>query len=374
MVRFKKEYFKGIDIWMILFMTALTALGTLAISSATAYSGDTTEVKKQILFFITGFILMIGVMLIDYHLLGEWYLIIYGVTNLVLIAVFFIGSTKGGAARWIDLGFMQLQPSEFAKITMILCCGKVIEKYNDKINLLWPVLIVAAFDFVPFILINRQPNLSTSIVILLILMVQLFVSKLDLKYILIAVGGGIVIVALALTYVIKDPQQKLIPNYQRERIVNKMQGGNALDERYQTDRSIHAIGAGGLKGKGLYKGSISQLNYLPESHNDFIVAVIAEEFGFVGAVGMIMLMLLMIGRGLWIARGAPDDLGRLIVAGYIGMIAVQSFVNIGVVTDLLPNTGLPIPFISYGGSSLWANMMGMGLVLNVAMRKENTMF
>ena len=151
-------------------------------------------------------------------------------------------------------------------------------------------------------------------------------------------------------------------------------GGDSQSDTYQTDRAVHAIGSGGLTGKGLYNGSISQLNYLPESHNDFIMAVIGEEFGFIGVLILITLLLLFIGRGLFIAQRAPNDLGRFIVVGYIGMIAVQAFVNIGVVTDLLPNTGVPIPFISYGGSALWANMIGMGLVLNVAMSKEETLF
>ncbi|PHV71488.1 cell division protein [Sporanaerobium hydrogeniformans] len=371
---FKKFSIKQMDGWLIVLMMLLTGIGILAISSATASFGDEDLVKKQLVFFGIGFVLMLIVMSIDYHMLGDWYLIIYVLTNLVLLSVFFLGKEVNGAARWISIGGFQLQPSEFAKIAMILCCAKLIDKYNKKINRLWPILVIGAFDFVPFILINRQPNLSTSIVLVVILMIQLFVTKLDFKYIASAVGIGILIVTVAFVYIVKNPDQKLIAKYQRDRIVNKIHGGDSLDERYQTTQAIHAIGSGGLKGKGLYQGSISQLNYLPESQNDFIIAVIGEEFGFIGATGVIALLMLFILRGLWIARGAPDDLGKFIVVGYIGMIAMQSFVNIGVATDLLPNTGIPVPFISYGGSSLWANMIGMGLVLNVAMTKEETMF
>ncbi len=368
------NYFKRIDIWLILLITVLTAIGVLAISSATAYSGDEGLVKKQIISFVIGLVLMLVVMSIDYHLLGEWYLMIYIVTLLFLVAVFFIGKHVNGAARWIMIGPIQIQPSEFAKISMILCTAKLIDKYHKKINELWPILIIGMFQFVPFILINRQPNLSTSIVLMIILVIQLFVTKLNMKYILTTIVIGVIIVASAFVYIVRDPNQKLIADYQRNRIVNKINGGDNLAERYQTNQAIHAIGSGGLDGKGLYKGSISQLNYLPESHNDFIIAVVGEEFGFIGATIVIILVLLLITRGFWIAHSAVDDLGKFIVVGYIGMIAMQSFVNMGVVTDLLPNTGIPIPFISAGGSSLWANMIGMGLVLNVAMCKEETMF
>lgn len=369
-----KNYLKQVDIWLILIMTALTGIGVLAISSATAYSGDDSFVKKQLIYFAVGLVLMIIVMNIDYHLLGDWYLIIYGATLIILIAIFFVGKNVNGASRWLNIGPVPIQPSEFAKIAMILCSAKLIAKHHKRINELWPIVFIGIFEFVPFILVNRQPNLSTSIVLIVILVIQLFVTKLNMKYILTTLFIGIIIVTSAFVYIVKNPNQKLIAPYQRERIVNKINGGDNLAERYQTNQAIHAIGSGGLEGKGLYKGSISRLNYLPESHNDFIIAVIGEEFGFIGAAIIIALVLLLVARGLWIAHSAIDDLGKFIVVGYIGMIAMQSFVNMGVVTDLLPNTGVTFPFISAGGSSLWANMIGMGLVLNVAMSKEETMF
>ncbi|MEF9959002.1 MAG: FtsW/RodA/SpoVE family cell cycle protein, partial [Niameybacter sp.] len=343
-------------------------------SSATTYSGDMEVLKMQLLFFVTGIILMILVISIDYHFLGEWYIPIYIGINLLLIAVFFVGKNVNGATRWIQIGPMTIQPSEFAKIGVILCTAKMLDKYNDKINSFKSLMIVGLFHFIPFILVNRQPNLSTSLVILGILVIQLFVSKLDMKVMVSTATITIVTAGIILFYIITNPYQKIIPDYQRDRIVTKVHGGDDLDENYQTNQSVHAIGSGGLEGKGLYQGAISQLNYLPESHNDFIVAIIAEEFGFVGILVVLGIILFMIARGLWIAHAAPDDFGRFIIAGYMGMIAMQTFVNMGVVTSLLPNTGLPLPFISYGGSSLWANMMGMGLVLNVGMRKEKTMF
>ncbi len=369
-----KELVKRIDGWLILLMLILVSIGVIAINSATAYSGDTSYVQKQIIFFIMGLGLMLIVMSIDYHLLARWYIIIYIGIIILLIAVFFIGKNAKGATRWIELGFIRIQPSEFAKIGMILCGATIINKYNKRINQLWPILIIGIFEFIPFILVNRQPNLSTSIVMIVILVIQLFMSKLDFKFIATTAMVGLLVVVIAFVYIVKNDDQKLIQDYQRNRIMSMVYGGDESADKYQTQRAVRAIGSGGLQGKGLYQGSISQLNYLPEAHNDFIMAVIGEEFGFVGAVSVVAILLAFIFRGLWIARGAPDDLGRLIVVGYIGMIAMQGFVNMGVVTDLLPNTGIPIPFISYGGSSLWANMMGLGLVLNVARRREEKMF
>ncbi|OON97519.1 MAG: rod shape-determining protein RodA [Candidatus Epulonipiscium fishelsonii] len=369
-----KGYFKRIDIWLILPMVILIGIGILAISSATSYSGESDIVSKQITFFVIGFLLMIFVMNIDYHWLGEWYIAIYIITTTVLLAVLFMGSTVGGATRWIDLGFIQLQPSEFAKIAVILCTSKLISKYNNNMNSVISIGSIGLFQFIPFILINLQPNLSTSLVIVIILIVQIFVSNLDMKYIISVTIIGILSLVLLLGYIIRNPNQKIIEDYQRNRIVTQFEGGDTQGDYYQTSRSIDAIGSGGLYGKGLYQGAISQLNYLPEAHNDFVVAIIGEEFGFVGICSLISVILILIARGIWVAYTSQDDFGKFIVAGYIGMIATQSFINMGVVTSMLPNTGLPLPFVSYGGSSLWANMMGMGLVLNVSMKREETMF
>ena len=369
-----KEVIKKIDIWLILLMGILTSTGIIAINSATAYAGDTKSLHKQMIFLGIGIVLMIIVMCFDYHVLANWYLFIYAGVVAILLAVLLFGKNVNGAKRWIDFGFFQLQPGEFAKIGMILCNATLINKYNKRINQLWPVLIIGVFALVPFILVFSQPNLSTSIVLLVILVIQLFVSKLNMKYIITAASVTAVVVITAFVYIVNTPDQKIIKEYQRDRIMSLVNGGDSSADKYQTARAVQAIGSGGLYGKGINQGSISQLNYLPESHNDFVMAVVGEELGFVGVLFIIAVFLAFIFRGLWIARGAPDDLARFIVIGYFGMIAMQCFVNMGVVTDFLPNTGIPIPFISYGGSSLWANLMGLGLVLNVVMHSERKMF
>lgn len=369
-----KEIIRKVDFVLILLMTLLTIFGLLAINSAVAYSGETSNLIKQILMFMVGFVLMTIVMCIDYHTLAKWYLVIYAGILLLLIAVLFVGVESHGARRWINIAGVQIQPSEFAKVGMILCGGTIIDKYNKQINKIWPLFIIGLFEFVPFILVNRQPNLSTSLILLSVMMIQIFASKLRIKYIFAGVTVAIVIVVIGFIYIVNNPDQKIIKKYQRDRIMSLVNGDNSSDEKYQTQRAVQAIGSGGLMGKGLNQGSISQLNYLPESHNDFVMAVVGEELGFVGVLTVISIILAFIFKGLFIARGAPDTLGQFIVVGYFGMIAIQSFVNMGVVTDFLPNTGIPIPFISYGGSSLWANMMGLGMVLNVSIQTHKNVF
>ncbi len=370
----KKISLKKVNIILILLMCILVCIGILAISSATSFSGDRQTLIKQILFFVIGLILMIIIMFINYRKLGEYYILIYIITNVILLSVLLVGVANKGATRWIDLGFIEIQPSEFAKISMIFCTAKLISKCNSKINSIISIGKIGLFQFIPFILINRQPNLSTSLVILMLLVVQLFISNLKMKYILSVTLIGIITLSIGVGYIIRNPNQNIIDDYQRNRIVSAFTGGNSQSDNYQTSRSIDAIGSGGLYGKGIYEGAISQLNYLPESHNDFIVATIAEEFGFVGIFILLTTIILFIARGLHLAYIVTDDFGKLIIVGYIGMIAAQSFINLGVVTGILPNTGLPLPFVSYGGSSLWANMMGMGLVLSVGVNREETMF
>lgn len=369
-----KDIIRKVDIWLIILMALLTTVGLLAINSAVAYSGETSNLIKQILMFAVGFILMTIVLSIDYHTLAKWYLVIYLGILVLLIAVLFMGVESHGARRWINIAGVQIQPSEFAKVGMILCGATIINRYNKQINKIWPLLIIGLFEFVPFILVNRQPNLSTSLILLAIMIIQIFVSKLRIKYIFTGATVSVLVILIGFIYIVNNPDQKIIKNYQRNRIMSLVNGDNSSDEKYQTQRAVQAIGSGGLTGKGLNKGSISQLNYLPESHNDFVMAVVGEELGFIGVLTVIVILLVFIFKGLFIARGAPDELGRFIVIGYFGMIAIQSFVNMGVVTDFLPNTGIPIPFISYGGSSLWANMMGLGMVLNVSAQTNKKVF
>lgn len=370
-----RDDIKKVDIGILLIVCILIGISIMAIGSATKIhvGGSLLQVKKQLLFFAIGLVLMIIATFIDYHIIAAFHIPLY-VFNIILLGIVLVsGHEGGGAARWINLGFMTLQPSELAKIIMIICLSKLIDKYQDKINKPYMLGIIIIYTIIPFIMILLQPDLSTSIVILVILVVELFIGNINYKYII----GSIVIgvpIFIALFLYIQNPNQVILKDYQRNRIMEALYGEDNSEAGMQTKQSVHAIGSGGLHGKGLYDGTVSQLNYLPEPHTDFIFAVIGEELGFVGSMAVLGLFILLIGRGFWIARGAPDLLGKLIVSTYMVTLAFQVFVNIGVVTDLLPNTGLPLPFVSAGGSSLLANMIGIGLVLNVGIREELTMF
>jgi rod shape determining protein RodA len=219
-------------------------------------------------------------------------------------------------------------------------------------------------------LIYKQPNLSTSIIIVSILGVILFISGLKYKYILGTIAILIPIMIVGFWY-IQQPNQVLLKEYQVKRIMTAVYPEKATtSEKFQTNNSIQAIGSGKLYGKGMYQGKLNQYNYLPEPQTDFIYSIVGEEFGFIGCSTILMLMLILIIRCLWIAKDTKDLTATIMVIGFTTIISFQTFINVGVVTGILPNTGIPLPFISYGISSLWSNMIGAGLVLNISMQRK----
>jgi rod shape determining protein RodA len=210
-----------------------------------------------------------------------------------------------------------------------------------------------------------------------VLLVELFVAGLDYKYILI----GAVVVAAAVVFICWDVQKteplimdRILQNHQITRIRTFLDPVEGSNEYYQTIKSINAIGSGQVTGKGLYQGTLNQLSYLPEPHNDFIFSVIGEEFGFVGCVCVLALEFFIVFRCILVAMSCRDIFSQLTVAGIAGMLAFQTFVNAGVATSIIPNTGMSLPFVSYGGSSMWANMAAVGLVLNIGGRRSKSLF
>lgn len=371
------KYLKSFDIVLVFLVTALVTLGIIAISSAQHINSgaDPIYVKRQILFFVVGLIFMLITAFIDYHFLGDLYIVAYIAGILLLISVLLFGDASKGAVRWLDLGFTRIQPSEFVKIIIILFFSKLIDKRQQQINKFSTLLLLGILLVIPVLLIMKQPDLSTSLVFVFIFLMLLYVGGISYKYIISAILIGIPLIFLILIY-IQNPNQKLLKDYQRDRIMAMIHKDNKeyADDYFQTEQSVHAIGSGQLYGKGLYKGTLNQLSYLPEPHTDFIFSVIGEEFGYIGCISIIVLFFLLIVRSLWIAKDAKDLFGKLLIVGVVSMIGFQAFVNIGVVTALLPNTGLPLPFISAGGSSLWANMIGIGLILNVSMRRKKSFY
>lgn len=372
----RKQSLPSLDIVLLILVFAIVIFGITIIGSATKINvyHTSAEFKSQMIWFITGIFLMTVAAVIDYRTICRFYYFIYGFNLLLLILVLLIGSGDG-VSRWL----FGIQPSEFAKVFMILCISKYIDVNKEKINNFKVLGILFVATIIPVILIKKQPSLSASLVILAIMCILLFVGKISFKYILTVFLILLPIVVILIVDLTSEKHfllSKILDDYQLKRIVSNLNldltGTDAAN--YQTRNSVWAIGSGQLMGKGLYNGTVNQLNYLPESHNDFIFSVIGEEFGFIGCISVLGVMLLIISRCLIIASKASDNLGTLIASGVAGMIAFQTFVNVGVATGLLPNTGMPFPFISYGGSSMWINMISIGLVLNVGLRKPKSMF
>lgn len=369
-----KRNLLSIDFALIFLVFAISIFGIIIIGSATKInaSGATDEFESQIVWFITGIFFMAAAAFIDYHFICKFYILIYIINISLLIIVLFLGYGND-VSRWI----FGIQPSEFSKVFMIIFLAKYVDKNQETINKFKTLCFVFTATIIPTVLIKAQPSLSASLVTVVIMLVILFVGNLSKKYIFIALAVIIPIGTVFLIDLISENHYILklfLEDYHINRLLSAINPNWSDPLYYQTRNSIWAIGSGALNGKGLYQGTINQLSYLPASHNDFIFSVIGEEFGFIGCIVTLAVMLLIILRCIFIANRAVDNMGKLIVSGIAGMFAFQAFVNVGVATGLLPNTGMPFPFLSYGGSSMWVNMIAVGLVINVGLRKPKSMF
>ena len=367
--------FRHFNFRLVLYMIALNAIGILVIRSATNL--DEEAVARQLMGVLVGLSLAVGLSLIDYHRILSFAPAIYAACVAALAAVLVWGNSVNNARRWIEVPVIgQLQPSEFVKIGLIITFSWYFMKYQEKINQVTTVLIAALLFAVPAFLIFEQPNLSTVLVITVMVLGIVFASGISYKW----VGGTIaVVVPMTATfiYLLLHGMIPFIREYQAGRILAWFYPERYGELRYQQDNSIIAIGSGGLTGKGLFNTTIASVkngNFLSEEQTDFIFAVIGEELGFRGCVIVIVLFLLIIYECLLIAARAKDLSGRLLCAGMASLIAFQAFANIAVATGIFPNTGLPLPFISYGSSSLISIFIGMGLVLNVGLQRETRHF
>ncbi|MBQ3583261.1 MAG: rod shape-determining protein RodA [Lachnospiraceae bacterium] len=369
----KSYKFRHFNIRLLIWVCALTTLGVMVIASAT--DSDMYE-KKQIMGFALGLFAALFISLISYKFVLRFYWIFYLINLALLVWVKVAGAYRMGATRWIDLGFFQLQPSEFTKIFLILFFAKYLYKYREKLNT-FPVLAGAVVLFViPLALVLKQPDLSTSIIISLMFYGIMYVAGLSYK----VIGGVLAVaipVAVVLLYLIMQPNQQILEEYQYNRIIGFYDENNEVAEKisYQQENSVMAIGSGGLWGKGLNNNtttSVKNGNYISEPQTDFIFCIVGEELGFVGSAAVIILLLFIVFECFYTGAHAPDLAGRIIACGYGVLIAVQSFVNIAVVTMLIPNTGLPLPFVSYGLSSLLSLFGGLGIVLNISLQRKES--
>lgn len=367
----KRYSIRNYDFRLVIFLVTLTILGIMVIGSARQGNNQT----KQILGLILGLAVMTVVSFISYDFVLRFAWVWYGIDLVFLIAVIVgLGEKHKGATRWIEikaLGF-QFQPSELSKIILVVFFAYFFQKNKEQLNTFRTLVITALLLAVPLVLVLLEPDLSTTIVTALICLTLLFIAGLSYKIVL---GGFAVAIPtfFVLLYLSLQPEKSALLGYQSERILAWRYPELYPDKALQTQNSMMAIGSGQLWGKGLYNTDVTSVkngNFISESHTDFIFSVVGEELGFVGSAAIVILLLLIALECLLVARKAKDLSGKLICCGMASLIAFQSFVNICVVTGLFPNTGVTLPFVSYGLSSLVTNFAGMGLVLNVGLQPK----
>ena len=330
--------------------------------------GDIGETKKQVMWFLIGFAVMCVVVILDYEVLGKLWKFLFAISTLLLVGVLFT-TPINGATSWFNFGGISLQPSEFSKIALILGLGKMIQKAKEKekINSIWTLILLMLFIFIPIGLVIMQPDYGTAMVMLVIAGFMIFVAGLDYRYVLAAIILVVVGVPLAYEYVLPAHAKARIDVFLDPQLDPQGAGYNIIQAKL-------AVGSGQMWGMGLLEGNQTQLGYLPMKVTDFIFAVISEEMGFVVSSLVVILFVLLIVRGFCIAKDADDLYGKLIAVGVTSMYLAHFLENVGMNIGLMPITGIPLPFISYGGSSMVTNFIGLGLLLNVSSKKTKKLF
>ena len=355
---------------LVLFLVAISAIGIILVGSAR----DDLR-SKQLIGVIMGLLIMTALSLLDYSWISNFQWILYGVNIVLLLIVRLFGDSANGAARWIDFGFIRFQPTELSKIIIILFFARFFMDHEEDLNtpktLAKSVLLLA----VPLFLILEQPDLKNTLMMLAVFCILIYIAGLSYKII-----GGTVLILVPLIIIflsiVVQPNQKLIKDYQRNRIMSFLYPENDeySDDIQQQNNSKTAIASGELIGKRLSGSdevtSVNKGNFVSENQTDFIFAVAGEEYGFLGCSLIILLLLAISIECVRMGLRAKDLSGKIICCGLASVVALQSFLNISVATGIAPNTGTPLPFVSYGLTSLVSLYIGMGLVLNVGLQSS----
>lgn len=373
MFQFKQYNIKHYDFSMVFFVLLLSGIGAYLVRLVQA-EGENLFVK-QVAGIVLGIFIVAIVSLIDYHFISQFYIVLYVINLVLLVAVKLVGVSLNNSRRWLKIAGITFQPSELSKIIIIIVLAKLLTMFRDKINKFYVLALVTVLTAVPTYLILTQTNLSTSIVIMFVFAIMIFAAGLSYKIILPILIIGIPLIFGTLWCIGQGYDVFFLTTYQQNRIAiflnPELDTSNQL--MYQQDNSTQVIGAGRLIGKLLTEGkdAIQSDTYVPISESDFIFSVVGETFGFIGGCIIIFLLSIIIFKCISIARHAPDFMGMLIAVGVASMFMFQVFVNIGVATALLPNTGIPLPFVSYGLSSMISSMIAIGLVINISLQRKN---
>ncbi len=354
---------------LILWLLAVSTIGVLLVGSAME-----SLQKRQMAGVIFGLVVMLVVSLIDFSWILNFSWILYIFNLLLLLAVRLLGDSANGATRWLDLGFVRFQPTELSKIILILFFAKFFLEHEDDLNTFKTIAQSLVLLAVPLVMIYIQPDLKNTITALFLFCVMIYVAGLSYKVI-----GGVILIAVPMLLIflsiVIQPDQHLIKDYQRDRIMSFLypEDEEYSDDIAQQQNSITAIGSGKLTGKGLKNNDVSSANngnFVSENQTDFIFAVAGEELGFIGCCTIILLLFLIAFECVRLSLRAKDLSGKIICCGVASVIMFQTFVNIGVATGMMPNTGTPLPFVSYGLSSLVSLYAGLGLALNVGLQSS----
>ena len=365
-----RRLLRNLDFVTIILVGLLIVISLIIIGSATHINTPSEDrywyVERQGVFALINVVIIFVMLHFDYRSLGKFANVLYAINLAMLLAVMFVGQSALGAQRWIQIGPISLQPSEFSKLIMIIAMANMLDKRSGKLDSFKDLIPIFLYMGIPFLLVLKQPDLGTSLVFLAILFGMLFIAGINTRHLMAIFGAGIAFMPV-FWHFLKDYQKKRLTVFIDPNV-------DPLGSGYHIIQSKIAIGSGMLFGKGLFGGTQSQLNFLPENHTDFIFAVIGEELGFIGAAIILFLYFLLLYRGIKIAGVARDNFGTLLATGITSMLTFHVLVNVGMTAGIMPVTGIPLPFMSYGVSALTTNMISIGILLNIYMRRQKIMF
>lgn len=369
MLKIDRRLIEQFDWFTLSIVIFICIIGILTIYSATRPPLDEGEhppfyVKQLIWLGIAIFILSI-IVIFDYTKLKNFWIFLYVIGILLLVAVFFTGKTAMGAKRWINLGFFSFQPSEIFKILFIISISGFLENKNSPLSLKDTLKAIAIFGLIPFLLIVKQPDLGTATLLLTITFIMIIYKGLPLRVLILILSIG-----LASLFFLWELLWESLKEYQKNRLIAFLDP--TIDPKgigYNITQSIITVGSGGFFGKGFLQGTQGPLKFLPERHTDFIFPIFAEEWGFLGCLILLTVYFVLFFRCFQTSLLAKDQFGKLLTVGFSCLFTLYFFTNIGMTLGVMPVVGIPLPFMSYGGTTLLANFIGIALIINVRMRR-----
>ncbi|MBF0556164.1 MAG: rod shape-determining protein RodA [Nitrospirae bacterium] len=367
-IQINRKFLKQFDWYTLLILLMISLAGVMSIYSATRpvmSNIQPTYYLKQLLWMCVGICALVVVVIYDYSWLKKFGYILYAFGLFMLVLVLVVGRSGMGAQRWLDLGIIRFQPSDLFRIILIVALSKYLSVIKNQLNKWQFLFSLGAFGLLPAMLIIKQPHLGTGLIVLATYFFLVIAKKIERKILI-----TLLILSVLVLPLLGKTLWKHLKDYQKNRIVAFIDPDrDPKGIGYQIEQSKITIGSGMLFGRGYLKGTQGPLRFLPEKHTDFIFSVYAEEWGFAGSMVIFAFYMLLFVRGLDTALKAKDDFGRLMALGITFMLFLYFIINLGMVIGMMPVVGVPIPFMSYGGSAMIANYMAVGILINIRMRR-----